>query len=176
MNISRLFRGTVLVAGISFVSSGALALDASVQIKGKIKLMGCEVDTGSKDQTVDFKRVNVPVSYPSGSVVAEKPFTIKLQNCESTAVADVSMSGTPDSFNADYFALDSTSQDSAKGIALRIKSTNGEVQNPSGKVVTWRFNSSSSEQLLTYNGALIKTSDITNGKVNVNAEFSVNYR
>ncbi|MEX6185655.1 hypothetical protein AB6G20_19460 [Providencia hangzhouensis] len=45
MNISRLFRGTVLVAGISFVSSGALALDASVQIKGKIKLMGCEVDT-----------------------------------------------------------------------------------------------------------------------------------
>ncbi|MEX6397774.1 fimbrial protein [Providencia hangzhouensis] len=80
MNISRLL-GNCLVAGISS-SSGALALDASVQIKGKIKLMGCEVDTESKNQTVDFKRVNVPVSYPSGSVVAEKPFTIKLQNCE----------------------------------------------------------------------------------------------
>ncbi|MEX6397773.1 fimbrial protein [Providencia hangzhouensis] len=89
------------------------------------------------------------------------------------AIADVSMSGTPDSFNADYFAFSSSPV--AKGITLRIKSTNGEVQNPSGKVVTWRFNSSSSKQL-TYNGPLIKQSDITNGKVNVNAEFSVNYR
>ncbi len=92
--------------------------------------MGCEVDTGSKIKLLILK------GQCAGELPFRKPFTIKLQNCESTAVADVSMSGTPDSFNADYFALDSTSQDSA---ALRIKSTNGDVQNPSGKVVTWRL-------------------------------------
>lgn len=157
-------------------STAAHAGDIQLNFSGTVSLSACVVEMGSKNQTVDFKSLKVyNASVSKGKVLVEKPFTIKLKDCDYISTASVSMSGTADKTNPDYFALD-PSPDSASGVALRITSASGDIQKPSNNAVVWNFNPSETEQQLDYKAALIKTADISTGKIVVTAEFSITYR
>ena len=170
----------ISLAVISAINTGAaFASDGVINFTGEIIDSSCQVDTGSKDMTVNLGKVNKSSFNQVGDEVSATKFSIKLTGCPTVATgttqAAIKFEGQSVDSDDTVLALSETTG-AAAGIGVEIKDW---ADNP----ISMRATPSSfmpigtdGTMTLNYTAYYRSTSDtVTAGVANAAASFTVVY-
>lgn len=146
--------------------------DANIKFTANIITWSCTIGTSSQDITVALGDYPDYYFKSAGQTTPAKYFSISLSECNNTSVT-TTFSGTADSANSHYLALNSDS--TAKNIAVEILDSDKTVLplNTESAAVTIDSNESAT---LGFWANYISTADsITGGSANADATFTINY-
>lgn len=187
-------KNTIFLAlgGVMMAAAGmANAADAStnvvtvtggtVHFRGSLTDAACSVSTDSVDQVVtlgdhpthDFKKV--------GSVSELRPFTIKLEDCDTTVAskAAVAFTGALDKINDKLLAIDSSGANvaSASGVGIQILDQTSTPLTPDGTTFSTPKQLIDGENVLNFKAQYMSTVDTpTAGQANADATFVMQYQ
>lgn len=174
---NRLHTAILLLSAGIFINNCAQASSTEIHFSGRVKLGSCTVDTGSKNSEVNLGKIPKSVFSAIGSQSVPKTFSIKLINCSAVNIASVSMTGTTDNDDNQFFAIQNIAN-AATGVAIKIWSKNSnQIQLPSGNQVDHTIPMGSSTIELEYYAAYIQTrSNVTTGIANSYVDYTIEYR
>lgn len=166
-----------IVATAALSMSNAFATAGIVNFNGEILDTACTVDVGSQNQTVDLGRYNRSEFVNAGDVTAAKKFSIVLKNCPaSVSSAFVRFDGTPDSYNSDLLAIDSTVPGAATGVAIHLMTADkAHLPLHGSNGYSYLLSSTIDNTLDFYAQYKSTTTGVTAGPANSVANFSVVY-
>lgn len=163
----------VLLFGIG-TSSEALAVSASLTLKGNITEQTCTVSADSSDIYVDLGQWNANIlNGQAGNTTENKPFKINLSDCPSSKI-NITFQGNSTGGSQGLLAIDSVA-DSAKNIAVELLNpdlTHLALNSASQSVVP---NSDGKASFTFYARYISLASAVTPGKANANSTFVFAY-
>ncbi|WP_100159010.1 fimbrial protein [Proteus columbae] len=177
--MKKLLLSAIITSTIGVMASPALAATTvtvnggSVNFEGAVVNAACGVDSSSSNQTVRLGQFRVAEFTAKGDETGRIPFSIKLNNCDTTVSANaaITFNGTA-STDANAFALQGA--DAAENIALKITDSTNTVVVPNNASTTQKL--IDGENQLNYNASLISTEDtVKAGSANVTTNFMVTY-
>lgn len=127
--MKRLFLATLLC----MAACQTLADDITVQIQGAITANACDVDTGSKNKTVDMGKASASDFSQPHANGPWVPFELKIINCPaSVSYVDAESAGQADTFDNRAYANTGT----GGGVALLVlNNKNGKYLLPGGATI-----------------------------------------
>lgn len=169
-----------LFSPLAFSQTG----EAVVNFVGTIQEAGCQIDTSTKDQAIDFGTVGVNAfSTSAGYAISLQPIYIKLINCPGTiSIAKTTFNGTAMSGDARFLAINS-GEGAATGLGIGFRGMNGNpisINNSGGS-------GDAGQPLVAGNNTLHYTTYLTNikgsgylpvdaGTINSTATYSIEYQ
>ncbi|NBM11815.1 MULTISPECIES: fimbrial protein [unclassified Proteus (in: enterobacteria)] len=153
-----------------FFSSMAMASSVNINIYGKVTISPCVIE--NKNYLIDFKKVNIR-DLKNNQNTDWINFSIKLKNCPiSTQKATLTIAGTADPNNGNYFINNGT----AKNIALNLVENRNKTIIKNGSKLEAIINSQTKMAEYPLAVRLIKTGDgISTGTFKSHLEFTLIY-
>lgn len=189
MNKSKIL--IALAMSMSMVAANALADDptpspsttvagGTVHFTGSLVDAACSVSTESANQTVDLGQHPLHDFKKAGDVSELHPFTIKLEDCDTTVAssASVAFSGAVDGTNTAVLAIDSSGSNGAgaTGVGIQILDEVSKVIVPDGASFSTAHKLIDGENVLNFKAQYVATSlKPTAGKANADATFIMQY-
>lgn len=173
-----------LVAGIALVSSAANADVVSVNggtvhFKGELVNAACAVSSKSSDQTVKLGQYRTAEFTKVGDTSAQIPFTIVLNDCDTSVstMASVSFSGQTDATDPTLLAINSgDNSTTAKGVGIEILDSASKVLTPNGTTFSTKQTLTDGTNTLPFTARYKSTAaTATAGQANADATFVMNY-
>lgn len=151
-----------------FYSAFTIASTVNINIYGTVTVSPCEIE--NKNYLIDFKKVNLR-DLKNNQNTDWINFSIKLKNCPiSTQKATMTIAGTADPNNGNYFVNNGT----AKNIALNLVENKTIIKN--GSKLEAIINSQTKMAEYPLAARLIKTADgISTGTFKSHLEFTLIY-
>lgn len=178
--MKKLLLSAILTSTMAAIATPALAATTttvnggSVNFEGSVVNAACGVDSSSSNQTVRLGQFRVAEFAAKGDETGRIPFSIKLNNCDTTVSANaaITFNGTASSGDANAFALQGAG--AAENIALKITDSTSAIVAPNQASTTQKL--IDGENQLNYNASLISTEDaVKAGSANVTTNFMVTY-
>lgn len=148
----------------------AMASSVNINIYGKVTISPCVIE--NKNYLIDFKKVNIR-DLKNNQNTYWINFSIKLKNCPiSTQKATLTIAGTADPNNGNYFINNGT----AKNIALNLVENRNKTIIKNGSKLEAIINSQTKMAEYPLAARLIKTGDgISTGTFKSHLEFTLIY-
>lgn len=153
-----------------FYSAFTIASTVNINIYGTVTVSPCEIE--NKNYLIDFKKVNLR-DLKNNQNTDWINFSIKLKNCPiSTQKATMTIAGTADPNNGNYFVNNGT----AKNIALNLVENKNKTIIKNGSKLETIINSQTKMAEYPLAARLIKTADgISTGTFKSHLEFTLIY-
>lgn len=177
-----------LVAGVVLMSGAAHAEDpatpvivngGTVHFKGDLVNAACAVSTQSDGQVVQLGQYRTASFTKAGDTSAQIPFTIVLNDCDSTVAATASAAfvGQADAVDPTLLAVNSgDNTTTAKGVGIEILDRASKVLTPDGETFSTAQNLIDGTNTLPFTARYKATSaTATAGKANADAIFVMKY-
>ncbi|XGI79139.1 type 1 fimbrial major subunit FimA [Enterobacter hormaechei] len=153
----------------------------TVHFKGSLIDAACSVSTDSADQIVDLGQHPLHDFKTVGDKTELRPFTIKLEDCDTTvaSTASVAFSGAVDSANADLLAVDATAGNGAgaTGVGIQILDESSNTVKPDGSTFSTAHKLIDGENVLNFKSQYVSTvASPTAGQANADATFIMQYQ
>lgn len=113
-----------LLNATSAHADGPLA-KINIRLTGTVVAMGCTVDPGDVDKTVDLGGWATKDMKKAGQTTRQVPFALHLTGCTASGVTTV-FTGTKDKIRPELLALKSDGADYAAGVAVQIMDSTGK--------------------------------------------------
>lgn len=130
--------GTILAAILIMGDVQAATCPGNVcnlKVHGTVTATSCDVDTSSRQLTVNLGNVSVGTFKSVGDVSNPEPFHIKLTDCsDNISGGNITFQGTPDTGNSDLLQL-TPGSGVASGVGVQIMDGNGGAPIPLGQAV-----------------------------------------
>lgn len=150
--------------------------NGTVNFTGEIVDKGCDIDSGSQNQSVDMGSVWAKTFTTAGDTSLGKDFTIKLINCPTevtTNGATLRFDGVAASADNKILKLDDTSV--ATGVGIQIKDDAGNIVPLFADSKVYTLVEGTNE--LKFTARYISTAaTVTAGAANSSTQFTVNYQ
>ncbi|MCL2891627.1 type 1 fimbrial major subunit FimA [Brenneria tiliae] len=182
--LSALIGASILSAGFATLAEAATTTVAggTVHFKGQIVNAACAVSTNSADQTVNLGQYRTSNFAAAGAYSGKVPFTIKLEDCDTTVstTASVAFSGSSDSSDNTVLTTSNISGGSsgaASGVGIEISDSKGTVLSPNGAVYSnAQTLTNGSGNTLNFNARYKSTLDaVTAGQADADVTFTMKY-
>ncbi|GAA3898060.1 type 1 fimbrial major subunit FimA [Gibbsiella dentisursi] len=153
----------------------------TIHFKGKLTSAPCSVSTDSDGQTVELGEYTTHHFNASGIKGTEKPFQIKLEDCDVTTytTAAVAFSGRQDADNESLLAVDSglsgDQSATATGVGIQILDGKSQVVKPDGSSFSTEQTLNDGENILNFAAQYVSTAAATAGEANADATFIMQY-
>lgn len=153
-----------------FFSSFTMASTVNINIYGTVTVSPCEIE--NKNYLIDFKKVNIR-ELQNNQNTDWIDFSIKLKNCPvSTKKATITIAGTADPNNGNYFINNGT----AKNIALNLIENKNKTIVKNGTKLEAIINSQTKMAEYLLATRLIKTGNgMSTGTFKSHLEFTLIY-
>lgn len=173
-----------LMAVIALASSAANAdtvtvNGGTVHFKGELVNAACAVSSQSSDQIVKLGQYRTAAFTKIGDTSAQIPFTIVLNDCDTSVstMASVSFSGQTDAANPTLLAINSgDNSTTATGVGIEILDSASKVLTPDGSVFSTKQTLIDGTNTLPFTARYKSTAAIaTAGQANADATFVMKY-
>ncbi|OAT27445.1 SfmA family fimbriae-like adhesin [Buttiauxella brennerae ATCC 51605] len=178
-----------MVAGIALMSGVAHAEDpittpvtvngGTVHFKGELVNAACAVSTQSSDQIVKLGQYRTASFTKAGDTSAQIPFTIVLNDCDSTvaATASAAFAGQTDATDPTLLAINSgDNSTTASGVGIEILDRASKVLTPDGATFSTAQNLTDGTNTLPFTARYKATAaTATAGQANADATFVMKY-
>lgn len=173
-----------LVASIALVSGAAQADTVSVNggtvhFKGELVNAACAVSTESSDQVVKLGQYRTASFAKVGDTSAQIPFTIVLNDCDSTVAtsASVAFTGQTDATDPTILAVSSgDNTTTASGVGIEILDSASKVLTPDGSTFSTAHALTDGTNTLPFTARYKATAaTATAGQANADATFVMKY-
>jgi len=145
---------------------------ANIEFTVNIVTWSCTISTSSQDITVNLGDYPDYYFKSAGQTTPAKYFSISLSDCNNTSVT-TTFSGTADSANSHYLALNSNS--TAKNIAVEILDNDKTALPLNTESAAVTVDSSGSATLGFWANYISTADSITGGSADADATFTINY-
>ncbi|WP_435928953.1 type 1 fimbrial major subunit FimA [Dryocola sp. BD613] len=187
MKFSRI--ASSLVAGIALLSGSAYAEDpaptpvtvngGTIHFQGDLVNAACSVSTKSDGQIVNLGQYRTAAFTKAGDTSAQIPFTIVLNDCDSTvaATAAAAFSGQADATDPTLLAVSSgDNSTTATGVGIQILDQASKALPPDGATFSTAHNLTDGVNTLPFTARYKATAaTATAGKANADATFVMKY-
>ncbi len=187
MKVSRI--ASSLVAGIALLSGSAYAEEpavtpvtvngGTVHFKGELVNAACAVSTQSDGQIVRLGQYRTAAFTKAGDTSAQIPFTIVLNDCDSTvaATAAAAFAGQTDATDPTLLAVSSgDNSTTATGVGIQILDRTSKVLAPDGATFSTAQNLNDGVNTLAFTARYKATAaTATAGQANADATFVMKY-
>ncbi|WP_149570823.1 type 1 fimbrial major subunit FimA [Serratia bockelmannii] len=151
-----------------------------VHFKGELVDGACSVSTDSVDQIVQLGQHPLHNFKKKGDVSELRPFTIKLEDCDTTIAktAAVQFTGAADSVDANLLAIDASQENGqgASGVGIRILDEKSNVVVPNG-AFSAAHNLIDGKNTLSFKAQYVSTVEKpTAGQANADSTFIMQYQ
>ncbi len=171
---------SLLVGSIS-VASAAVVSGGTVHFKGEIVNAACAVSADSTDQTVNLGQYRTANFKAVGDRSGLVPFSIKLQDCDSSVSTSVAVA-----FNGVMDATDNTvlatsniaggASGAAAGVGIEISDSKGKVLSPDGASFSTAQTLNDGSNVVNFNARYKSTAaSVTPGRADADATFKLQY-
>ncbi|MEW7314302.1 type 1 fimbrial major subunit FimA [Buttiauxella gaviniae] len=173
-----------LAAGIAFASGAAHADTVTVNggtihFNGELVNAACAVSTQSSDQTVKLGQYRTAAFAKVGDTSAQVPFTIVLNDCDTSVstMASVSFSGQTDATDPTLLSINSGGNSStATGVGIEILDSASKVLTPDGSTFSTKKTLINGTNTLPFTARYKSTTTTaTAGQANADATFVMKY-
>lgn len=173
-----------LAAGIAFASGVAHADTVTVNggtihFNGELVNAACAVSTQSSDQTVKLGQYRTAAFAKVGDTSAQVPFTIVLNDCDTSVstMASVSFSGQTDATDPTLLSINSGGNSStATGVGIEILDSASKVLTPDGSTFSTKKTLINGTNTLPFTARYKSTTTTaTAGQANADATFVMKY-
>jgi major type 1 subunit fimbrin (pilin) len=173
-----------LVAGIALVSSAAHAdpvtvNGGTVHFKGELVNAACAVSSQSSDQTVKLGQYRTAAFTKVGDTSAQIPFTIVLNDCDTSVstMASVSFTGQTDLTDPTLLSINSSDNSTtATGVGIEILDNASKVLKPDGTTFSTAQTLINGTNTLPFTARYKATAAVaTAGQANADATFVMKY-
>ncbi|WP_225182470.1 type 1 fimbrial major subunit FimA [Pectobacterium aroidearum] len=173
--------------GASLLSSSVTVFAATVaggtvHFKGEIVNAACAVSTNTADQIVNLGQYRTARFTGVGTYSGKVPFTINLEDCDSTVstTAAVAFTGTADSNDNTVLAVSNIgggASGAAGGVGIEISDRTGAVLTPNGSVYSAPQTLNDGSNVLAFNARYKATQATTTpGAADADATFTIDYQ
>ncbi|MGJ3348185.1 type 1 fimbrial major subunit FimA [Morganella sp. Je.2.23] len=176
------------VVALTVLSASQLSMAATtvtggtVHFTGRIVNAACAVSADSTDQTVNMGQYRTAFFDAKGKKSGNVPFSIKLEDCDTSVSTKASVSFSGLSSADDPTALQTSnigggSAGAAKGVGIQIADHLGQVLKPDGSVFSTAQNLVDGVNVLNFSANYISTqASVTPGGADADATFTMQYQ
>ncbi|WP_234262399.1 fimbrial protein [Klebsiella aerogenes] len=148
----------------------------NLKVHGTVTATSCDVDTSSRQLTVNLGNVSVGTFKSVGDVSNPEPFHIKLTDCsDNISGGSITFQGTPDTGNSDLLQL-TPGSGVASGVGVQIMDGNGGAPIPLGQAVGTAPLTAGSNDLVYSLRYKSTQSAVTPGVANAVMYFDLSYQ
>ncbi|HGH5989510.1 type 1 fimbrial major subunit FimA [Morganella morganii] len=184
LNKQRLVMSVVALAVLSAsqLSMAATVTGGTVHFTGRIVNAACAVSADSTDQTVNMGQYRTAFFNAKGKKSGDVPFSIKLEDCDTSVSTKASVSFSGLSSADDPTALQTSnisggSAGAAKGVGIQIADHMGKVVKPDGSVFSTEQKLVDGVNVLNFSANYISTqATVTPGGADADATFTMQYQ
>ncbi|HEJ7179684.1 TPA: fimbrial protein [Serratia marcescens] len=163
---------TTLASNVIFTAHAA---DGTINFTGEILEQACEVDAGSKSQTVALGKVSKNAFSSAGDTAAATSFDIKLSKCPGAlSTASVKFEGTPNATDNNVLALNQETG-AATGVGVKLYNVDGSALPLSKGSQSFPLVKGGTTTLNFKSAYVATNTTVTPGPANAVAKFSVIY-
>lgn len=179
--IKTLIAASLLSAGSVAIADTVSSAGGTVHFKGQIVNAACAVSANSTNQTVDLGQYRTANFKAVGDRSGMVPFTIKLQDCDTTVskTAAVAFNGTSDLTDVTVLATSNIgggASGAASGVGIEISDREGKVLSPDGATYSAVQTLADGDNVLNFNARYKSTSaTVTAGQADADATFTMQY-
>ncbi|MEC5317766.1 type 1 fimbrial major subunit FimA [Brenneria populi subsp. brevivirga] len=179
--LGALIGASVLSSGLAAAATTTVS-GGTVHFKGEIVNAACAVSTNSADQTVNLGQYRTANFTAAGSYSSKVPFTIKLEDCDTTVstTAAVAFNGSADATDSTVLTTSNNTSGgagAASGVGIEISDSKGTVLTPNGSTF------SAAQTLVNGNGNTLNftarykstQATVTPGQADADATFTMQY-
>lgn len=183
LNKQRLIKSALGLAlfSIGTVASAATVTGGTVHFTGQIVNAACAVSADSVDQTVKMGQFRTANFTAVGTRSNAVPFTIKLEDCDSSisTTAATSFYGSLDAVDPTVLTISNVAggaAGSASGVGIEIADHTGKVLKPDGSVFSTAQNLVDGSNVLSFTARYKSTrASVTPGAADADATFKMQY-
>ncbi|HEY1843356.1 MAG TPA: type 1 fimbrial major subunit FimA [Buttiauxella sp.] len=180
---SSLVAGLALLGGVAHaedpVPSPVTVNGGTIHFKGELVNAACSVSTQSDGQIVKLGQYRTAAFTKAGDTSAQIPFTIVLNDCDSTvaATASAAFSGQSDAVDPTLLAVASGDNGTtATGVGIQILDRASKVLSPDGATFSTAQNLNDGTNTLPFTARYKATAaTATAGQANADATFVMKY-
>lgn len=181
MKINVLAAGVLLsLAGLANAATTAIVNGGNVHFTGEVVNAACAVDANSTDQTVKMGQVKTSTLAKAGNSGDKVPFTIQLDDCDTSVSTKASISFSGTTAGGTYtnaLALAGSSAGSATNVGIQILDSTGSPIALDGVAFSKAIDLNDGKTVLPFSARYIATADAaTAGIANADATFKVQYQ
>lgn len=179
----RLIKSVMALALLSTgtMASAAIVTGGTVHFTGQIVNAACAVSADSVDQTVKMGQFRTANFTAVGTRSNAVPFTIKLEDCDSSVstTAATSFYGNLDAVDPTVLTISNIAggaADVASGVGIEISDHTGKVLKPDGSVFSTAQNLVDGSNVLNFTARYKSTkANVTPGEADADATFKMQY-
>ncbi|KAA6177463.1 fimbrial protein [Pseudomonas marginalis] len=176
-----LLAASLLMSGVSAMAAPTQVNGGTVHFKGEIVNAACAVSADSSNQTVLLGQYRSAKFKAAGDKTGLVPFTIKLQDCDTTVStkASVAFSGVADSVDPTVLAISNIgdgASGAASGVGIEIADSQGVVIVPNSGAFSTAKTLKDGDNILPLTARYKSTAkDVTPGAADADATFTMQY-
>ncbi|WP_271043878.1 type 1 fimbrial major subunit FimA [Pseudomonas sp. VB3] len=180
-SVQTLVAASLLMSSIGVMAAPVLSNGGTVHFKGEIVNAACSVSADSADQTVTLGQYRSAKFKAVGDKTGLVPFTIKLQDCDSTvsSKASVAFTGTVDAADPSVLAVSNIgggSSGAASGVGIEISDSQGAVLVPNSGKFSAPHQLKDGDNVLALTARYKSTlAAVTPGAADADATFTMQY-
>lgn len=164
----------VAMASFGFAST-AFAADGTINFKGSITDVACEITTASASQDVTLGNVSAKSFSAAGDTAAATKFTIKVSGCpDSISGAAVRFDGEVDAVNNQILAL--SPGESATNVGIAIYESDSSTLIPMQTDSATKSLESGDNDLNFIAKYYATSANVTAGSANASTTFTITYK
>lgn len=173
--------GLTLLSAATFASAATTVQGGTVHFTGQIVNAACAVSADSMNQTVNMGQYRTALFTAVGTYSNEIPFTIKLEDCDTSVstTAAVAFSGNSDSQDNTVLTVSNIgggASGAASGVGIEIKDHAGQVIKPDGSVFSTPHTLIDGHNVLNFKARYKSTNaTVTPGAADADATFQMQY-
>ncbi|WP_392558815.1 fimbrial protein [Orbus mooreae] len=161
-----------IASSTMLLTTNAFASDGTVNFTGEIVTSTCVVSNGSQGvQTVNLGQVSARSLATAGSTAAATQFSIGLSGCSANTKASIKFDGTPDLANSSILAVTGGATNVGIGLYESDSATALPLLSASKQITTNEQGAGTFNFVAKY----VSTGQVTSGKANASATFSIIY-
>ncbi|RSB24855.1 type 1 fimbrial major subunit FimA [Enterobacter cloacae] len=180
---TRLIKSALALALLSTgtMASAAIVTGGTVHFTGQIVNAACAVSADSVEQTVKMGQFRTANFTAVGTRSNAVPFTIKLEDCDSSVstTAATSFSGNLDAVDPTVLTISNVAggaAGTASGVGIEISDHTGKVLKPDGSVFSTAQNLVDGHNVLNFTARYKSTeANVTPGEADADATFNMQY-
>lgn len=172
---------SLLMSSVGVMAAPVLSNGGTVHFKGEIVNAACSVSADSTDQTVSLGQYRSAKFKAVGDKTGLVPFTIKLQDCDTTVStnASVAFTGVTDSLDPAVLAVSNIgggASGAAGGVGIEIADSQGKVLVPNSGSFSTPHQLKEGDNVLALTARYKSTlAAVTPGAADADATFTMQY-
>ncbi|HCR2161356.1 TPA: type 1 fimbrial major subunit FimA [Enterobacter asburiae] len=167
---------SAVLATLFFASAANANYGGRINFEGEVVSAACAVDANSVNQTIQLGQVRTGAFSAAGQVAGKVPFSIQLNDCDTTvsSTASVGFIAAQDANDANALAVNGGAG-AATGIGIYITDASGSVVTPDGTESS-AVTLIDGKNVLPFHAQYVSTdATVTAGTANATTTFRVIY-